>query len=138
MWHTVAGLAGYGPAGRVDVETLRGLAPREMALAMIRGIELPQLLGEARVDDVLALTRVRAANLRAQLAYQPGPYPGHLTYFSTTSTTAGGVSGLEYWSALAQGGCTEHPVGGSHGTILSEPYVHTLAEAILAEAWRTS
>jgi thioesterase domain-containing protein len=132
----VAGLVGHGPAGRVDVETLRGLPPREMALAMVRGVAVPQLLGESRVDDVLALTRVRAANMEAQLAYQPAPYPGHLTYFSTpSSATEGAPSGLEYWSALARGGTTEHPVGGSHGTILQEPYVHTLAQAILGEGW---
>ena len=96
-------------------------------------MDLPRLLPESRVDDVLALTAVRAANLQAQAAYRPRPYPGHLTYFRTAgSDDAGGRSpGLEFWGALAQGGVTAHRVAGSHGTILQDPYVRELARVIL-------
>jgi amino acid adenylation domain-containing protein len=134
VWHTVAGLAGFSAASRVDVATLRGLPPREQALAMIRGLRLPQLLPESRVDDVLALTAVRAANLRSQAAYQPRPYGGRLTYFLTAGSENGpGRSpGLEFWGALARGGVASHRVGGTHGTILQEPHVQHLAAALLA------
>jgi amino acid adenylation domain-containing protein len=134
VWHTVAGLAGFAAASRVDVAALRGLPPREQALAMIRGLRLPQLLPEARVDDVLALTAVRAANLRAQAAYRARPYAGHLTYFRTAgSENAPGRSpGLDFWSALTSGGVTSHRVEGTHGTILQEPHVQRVAAALLS------
>ncbi|HEV7587824.1 MAG TPA: hypothetical protein VGO40_06805, partial [Longimicrobium sp.] len=134
VWHTVAGLAGYAAAAKVDVEELRGLEPREQALAMLRKMDAPQLLPESRVDDVLALTGVRSANLQAQVDYQPKPYRDRLTYFRTagSETAAGHSPGLDFWSVLALGGTTVHRVGGTHGTILHDPYVHELAEAILA------
>jgi len=133
VWQTVAGLAGHAAATRVDVDELRGLEGREQALAMLRKMDLPRLLPESRVDDVLALTTVRAANLQAQADYRPRPYPGHLTYFRTAgSDDAEGKSpGLEFWGALAQGGVTAHRVAGSHGTILQDPYVRELARVIL-------
>jgi thioesterase domain-containing protein/acyl carrier protein len=135
MWQTVAGLAGHAVAARVDVEELRGMEEREAAIAMLRKMDAPRLLGESRVDDVLALTAVRGANLRAQAAYEPRPYRGHLTYFRTAgSDDARGESpGLEFWSALAPGGTTVHRVAGSHGTILNPPFVYDLARAILAK-----
>ena len=132
VWQTVAGLAGHAAASRVDVNELRGLEGREQALAMLRKMDLPRLFPESRVDDVLALTAVRAANLQAQAAYRPRPYPGPLTYFRTAgSDDAGGRSpGLEFWGALARG-VTAHRVAGSHGTILQDPYVRELARVIL-------
>lgn len=133
VWQTVAGLAGHAAAARVNVDELRGLEGREQALAMLRKMDLPRLLPESRVDDVLALTTVRAANLQAQAAYKPRPYPGHLTYFRTVGSddTEGRSPGLEFWSALADGGVTAHRVAGSHGTILQDPYVRELARVIL-------
>jgi amino acid adenylation domain-containing protein len=138
VWHTVAGIAGYGAAARVDVASLRGLEGRAQALAMIRGVGLPQLVPESRVDDVMALTVVRAANLRAQTAYVARPYPGPLTYFRTSGSedAEGRSPGAEFWGALALGGATVHDVGGTHGTILHEPYVQKVAAALLAAGAR--
>ncbi|HEU4561929.1 MAG TPA: non-ribosomal peptide synthetase, partial [Longimicrobium sp.] len=134
VWATVAGLAGYAAASRVNVDDLRGMEWREQAATMIRLMNAPRLLDETRVDDVLALTALRAANLQAQVDYQVGPYGGHLTYFSTEGSRSadGRYPGLEFWSGLARGGTTVHRVGGSHGTILNEPYVNTLASVIRA------
>jgi amino acid adenylation domain-containing protein len=134
VWHTVAGLAGYAAARRVNVDDLRGLEPREQAAAMIRLMDAPRLLDETRVDDVLALTALRRANLQAQIDYVARPYGGHLTYVCTagSETPDGRFPGVEFWSALAGGGTTVHRVGGSHGTILHEPHVNDLAAAILA------
>ncbi len=130
----MAGVAGYAAARRVSVDDLRGLEPREQAAAMIRLMDAPQLLDQSRVDDVLALTAVRTANLQAQIDYVARPFGGHLTYVRTagSETADGRFPGLDYWSALADGGVTVHHVGGSHGTILNEPYVHDLAAAIRA------
>ena len=134
IWHTVAGLAGWAHASRVDVATLRGLSPEDAALAMIRAMDVPLLLPEARLGEVLALTGVRAANLEAQAAYAPPPYPGHLTYLRTAGSqfAEGLVEGLEYWSSRAEGGATVHRVTGSHGSILQEPHVQGVAAALLA------
>jgi thioesterase domain-containing protein len=134
VWSTVAGLAGYAAASRVDVETLRGLEPRDAALAMIRGIQAPRILDESRLDDVLALTAVRGANLRAQLAYVPRPLDVHVTYFRTAGSALTEDAGhaVEFWTELAGGGITVHPVTGSHGLILNEPHVHAVVNAILA------
>jgi amino acid adenylation domain-containing protein len=133
VWQTVAGLGGHAAASRVDVEELRGLEGRELVLTMLRKMDLPLMFPESRVDQVLALTTVRAANLKAQAAYQPRPYPGHLTYFRTAGSddAQGRSPGLEYWGGLAQGGVTAHKVAGSHGTILQSPYVRELARVIL-------
>ncbi|HEY4576166.1 MAG TPA: hypothetical protein VIJ26_19445, partial [Thermoanaerobaculia bacterium] len=139
VWQTVAGLAGHAAAARVDVNELRGLEGRELALAMLRKMDLPRLFPESRVDQVLALTTVRAANLQAQAAYRPRPYPGHLTYFRTAGSddAQGRSPGLDFWGALA-GGVTEHRVAGSHGTILQRPYVGELARVILEAGAETS
>jgi amino acid adenylation domain-containing protein len=134
IWHTVAGLAGYAAASRVEVDALRGVDdPHEMALTMIRTMAAPHLLPEHRAADVVALTAVRAANLRAQAAYRAEAYRGRLTYFRTEGSDdeRGESPGLEFWSALALGGTEVHRVTGNHGTILHEPHVHVLAEALL-------
>jgi amino acid adenylation domain-containing protein len=134
VWHTVAGVAGWPAASRVDVERIRGLPPREQVLAMIRGIEAPHLLPESRADEVLALIAVRAANVRAQEGYRPGRYPGRLTYFRTAGSghADAHAPGLAFWSALADGGTVVHAVSGSHGSILHEPHVERVAAALLA------
>ncbi|HEX7241350.1 MAG TPA: thioesterase domain-containing protein, partial [Longimicrobiaceae bacterium] len=134
VWHTVAGVAGWAAASRVDVDRLRGLEPREAVLEMVRGMEAPHLLGEGRVDEVLALIAVRAANVRAQEGYRPGRYPGRLTYFRTVGSghADAHAPGLAFWSALADGGATTHAVTGSHGSILQEPHVAAVAAALLA------
>ncbi|HSU15335.1 amino acid adenylation domain-containing protein [Longimicrobium sp.] len=133
VWHTVAGVAGYGAAARVDVDDLRAYEGREQVRQMIVRMAAPVLLDESRVDDILALTRLRASNLLAQTAYTPRPYPGALTYFQTTGSEneRGHSDGHEFWSALALGGTATHHVGGTHGTILNEPYVNALAEVLL-------
>ncbi|HEX6749254.1 MAG TPA: amino acid adenylation domain-containing protein [Longimicrobium sp.] len=133
VWWTVGGVAGYGAASRVSVDELREFEGRELVRQMIVRMNAPHLLDESRVDDILLLTDLRAANLRAQGTYTPRPYPGHLTYFRTAgSEDADGFSfGEAFWSELALGGTTAHHVGGTHSTILDEPYVETLAEVIL-------
>ncbi len=134
VWHTVAGVAGWPAASRVDVASLRGLPPREAVLAMVRAMDAPRLLPESRVDEVLALIAVRAANVRAQEGYRPGRYPGRLTYFRTAGSDHADAHapGLAFWSALADGGTTTHAVSGSHGSILQEPHVEMVAAALLA------
>lgn len=121
-------------AMRVDVDTLRGLSVRDAARVMLRGIDAPRILPESRLDDVVALTAVRAANLRALAAYTAPPVDVHLTYFQPSGSArmdefAGAVPS---WSALALRGATVHRMSGSHGLILNEPHVHAIVDAVLA------
>ncbi|HEX8243800.1 MAG TPA: amino acid adenylation domain-containing protein, partial [Longimicrobium sp.] len=135
VWWTVGGMAGYGAASRVSIDELRPYQGRELVRQMIVRMNAPHLMDESRVDDVLLLTELRAANLKAQGGYTPRPYPGRLTYFRTTgSEDASGVShGQVFWSGLALGGTAAHGVGGTHSTILDDPYVQVLADVLLAD-----
>ncbi|HEU4454724.1 MAG TPA: amino acid adenylation domain-containing protein [Longimicrobium sp.] len=130
----IADLVGWGAASLVKVDRIRRLPPREQALAAIRVVNLPKALPVTRLDEVLALTAVRAANLRAMLAYRPAPYAGHVTYVRTAGSDRmfPREPGLEFWSALAAGGLTVHRVTGSHGTILHQPHVSLVASHLAA------
>ncbi|HEX2076791.1 MAG TPA: amino acid adenylation domain-containing protein [Longimicrobium sp.] len=133
MMQTIGGYAGWMAAERIRVDEVRHLPPREMALAMIAQVDDERLLPTSRADVILALTRVRSANLQAQAAYALRPYEGHLTYFRTEGSAEAPLqaSADEFWGSRA-GGVTVVPVTGNHGTILHEPHVFAVVNAILA------
>ena len=126
----IADLVGWASASLVKVERIRHLPPREQALAAIRAVNSAKTLPLSRVDEVMALTAVRSANLHAMLAYRPTPYEGHLTYVRTAGSDRmfPREPGLDFWTALAAGGLTVHRVTGSHGTILHQPHVALVAK----------
>ncbi|HYJ79202.1 MAG TPA: amino acid adenylation domain-containing protein [Longimicrobiaceae bacterium] len=130
----VADLVGWAAAALVKVEKIRGLSPREQALAAIRQVASPRTLPESRLDEVLALTAVRLANLRALVGYRARPYPGHATYFRTAGSERmhPPEPGHAFWRPLALGGMTVHRLTGSHGTILHQPHVAALAGHLAA------
>jgi amino acid adenylation domain-containing protein len=131
MMQTIGGYAGWMAAERIDVEAARHLPPLEMARAMIRQVNDARLLPEDRAELLVALTRVRSANLQAQAAYDLRPYEGHLTYFRTEGSAAAALqsSADAFWGSRA-GSVTVVPVTGDHGTILHEPHVHLVVRAI--------
>jgi amino acid adenylation domain-containing protein len=133
MMQTIGGYAGWMAAERITLDEVRHLPPREMALAMIRQVDDARLLPESRADIILALTRVRSANLQAQAGYALRPYEGPLTYFRTEGSAEAPLqaSADEFWGSRA-GGITVVPVTGNHGTILHEPHVFLVVNAILA------
>jgi thioesterase domain-containing protein len=102
-----------------------------MALAMIRQVDDARLLPESRAEIIVALTRVRSANLQAQATYELRPYDGHLTYFRTEGSAEAPLqaSADQFWGSRA-GGVTVVPVTGNHGTILHEPHVYLVVRAI--------
>jgi thioesterase domain-containing protein len=132
MAQTIGGMAGWGVLERIRVDEARRDDPREQAVEMIRQLNDPRLLPESRADDVIALTRIRGANLRALATYTLRPYEGEVTYFYAVGSAEAELlaSAPEFWGAMA-GGIRVHPVSGNHGTILYEPHVHTIARAIL-------
>ena len=132
MMQTIGGLAGWHLLERMDPEPVRHLEPREKAVAMIRQIGDERILPASRADDVLALTRIRSANLRAQASCELRPYGGHLTYFRTEASAESALlaDAPGFWGARA-GSTDIVPVTGDHGTILHEPHVNLIARAIL-------
>jgi amino acid adenylation domain-containing protein len=132
MMQTIGGYAGWMAAERIDVDAARHLPPLEMARAMIRQVNDPRLLPEDRAELLVALTRVRSANLQAQATYDLRPYEGHLTYFRTEGSAAAVLqsSADVFWGSRA-GSVTIVPVTGDHGTILHEPHIHFVVRAIL-------
>ncbi len=132
MMQTIGGYAGWMAAERIHMDEVRHLPPREMALAMIRQVDDPRLLPESRVDVILALTRVRSGNLQAQAGYVLRPWDGHLTYFRTEGSAEAPLlaSADQFWGSRA-GSVTVVPVTGNHGTILHEPHVYYIVNAVL-------
>jgi amino acid adenylation domain-containing protein len=132
MMQTIGGYAGWMAAERIRIDDVRDLPPREMVLAMIRQVDDERLLPASRADIILALTRVRSANLQAQAGYVLRPWGGHLTYFRTEGSAEAPLqaSADEFWGARA-GSVTVVPVTGNHGTILHEPHVYYVVNAIL-------
>jgi len=133
----VADLVGWAAAGTLRVESLRALPPREQALAAVRQLRIKSL-PESRVDEILALTAVRQSNLRALVTYEPKTYDGELTYFRTAASerTLPKDGAVEFWGSRALGGMTLHRVGGSHGSILEQPYVEDVAARLAAAVRR--
>ncbi len=132
MMQTISGYAGWMAGERIRVDEVRHLPPREMAAAMIRQVADERLLPGSRADIIVALTRVRSGNLQAQATYDLRPYDGHLTYFRTEGSAEAPLqaSAEEFWGSRA-GGVTVVPVTGNHGTILHEPHVYLVVNAIL-------
>ena len=130
----VADLVGWGLASLVRVERIGRLPHREQAVEAVKQVDSPRQLPLSRVDEILTLTRVRRANLGALVGYDPPPYEGHLTYVRTAASDRAVPQdgAVEFWTRRALGGATVHRVGGSHGTILQQPFVADLAEKLTA------
>ena len=133
MQRIVADLAGWGVAGAVRVGAIRHLPPREQALEAVRQVKV-RSLGESRVDEILALTAVRRANLGALVSYRPPAWEAPLTYFRTAGSERAlpRDNAVEFWQSRARGAFTLHRVSGSHGTILQSPYVSDVADRLAA------
>ncbi|SOD01822.1 amino acid adenylation domain-containing protein [bacterium JGI 053] len=133
----IADLVGWAAAGAMRLESLRALPPREQALEAVRQVR-QKALPESRVDEILSLTAVRQANLRALVSYDPEPYPGELTYFRTAASERAlpKDGAVDFWGSRALGGMTLHRIGGSHGSILEQPYVADVAARLAAAVRR--
>lgn len=139
MHRIIADLAGWVAASNLPVEAIRHLPPREQALEAVRQVRL-RSLPASRVDEILALTAVRQANLGALIAYEPPPCELELTYFRTAASERSlpRDGAVEFWEERARGGMVLHRVAGSHGTILQSPYVSDVAERLAAGVRRPS
>ncbi len=112
-------LSADGPAG----EGLRPLLDRAVAAGA-----LPADVGLARFERLAA---VYQANLLAFHRYRPQTYGGRIDLF----TAQDGEERSEMaaaWSEVAGGGLSRHGVPGNHYSVLREPRVEALAEALRA------
>jgi len=65
--------------------------------------------------------------------YQPQAYSGKITLFRTVKSSPGSLDAETYgWGALAEGGVEVFPVPGDHWSLIHEPHVQVLAEALRA------
>lgn len=70
-------------------------------------------------------------HLRAMLRYTPPPYPGRVTLFRVRGLSLLNSHDPQLgWGRLAAGGVNTRLIGGSHGTILQEPHLRSLAAAL--------
>ena len=87
-------------------------------------------------DDELARLPARHrtfidAHLRAEVAYQPRPYPGQVTVFRAHVQALRRAGDRDKgWGALALGGVDIREFPGSHHTLFQEPWVEGLAQAL--------
>ncbi|MEO5731116.1 MAG: alpha/beta fold hydrolase, partial [Byssovorax sp.] len=118
----------------VDLEALLSLTPEERVahtaeLAARSGL-LPPGVGEAYVRRLL---RVNAAHLEARRRYVPGPYAGRVTLLRVEDPPhlADALGDpTRGWAALAAAPVDVHVVPGDHFSMVRDPHVRALAEAL--------
>jgi amino acid adenylation domain-containing protein len=122
---------GWAATRGITPQMLEGLTPAEQLEVVAEKVG-ERWMPPERLAEVAALTRVRLANHNALVDYVARPYPGAIDYFQSTGSAhlATAPDAISFWSGLARGGFTIHPVGGNHGTLLQVPHVHTLAGAL--------
>jgi amino acid adenylation domain-containing protein len=95
---------------------------------------------EASIDELVDLSqypedqrKLWHAHVRALINYHPQLYQGQVTLFHSPVHLLFCSFDPKYgWSELASGGVEVNPIPGDHETIMEEPHVHRLAEAIHA------
>jgi thioesterase domain-containing protein len=122
---------GWAATRGITPQMLEGLTPAGQLEVVAEKVG-ERWMPPERLAEVAALTRVRLANHNALVDYVARPYPGAIDYFQSTGSAnlATAPEAIAFWSGLARGGFTIHPVGGNHGTLLQVPHVHTLADAL--------
>ncbi len=126
----LARLAGREPP--VGYDELRELAPGEQGelfIARLRAVDL--LPPETGIDRVRRLLRVYKANVRAALAYAPGPFAGPLTLLRAAEQRPEAEADPTLgWGRLAAEPVTVHTVPGDHLTLLARDNVEVLAQRL--------
>ncbi len=92
-----------------------------------------RLSSRAPAEDSLsrAVEKIRAANLRALLAYRAQPYDGKVTLFWSSEAAARCYEDLRLaWSAVAEGGLEVHVIPGNHLTMVEPPHLALLASEL--------
>ncbi|EYF05057.1 amino acid adenylation domain-containing protein [Chondromyces apiculatus] len=127
-----------GTSGRpiaTDVEALRQLAPGaqlRQALAQAHAADaLPRDIG---VEDLERLYGVFRDNMRAMLAYTPGPYAGPVTLLHASEPVPGDLEAAHEpaggWSAFCAAAPEVHEVPGDHYTMFTAPRLDVLASRL--------
>ena len=120
------------PPGHRAAYIWRGLAERSRLPAISSRISssFKRMSSVKRTTSSPAM-EVFEHSLRALLAYQVKPYPGHLTLFRAQNGSPRiHAEALGGWEGVAAGGVDVVEVPGSHNTMLEPPHVRALGEAI--------
>jgi phthiocerol/phenolphthiocerol synthesis type-I polyketide synthase D len=87
--------------------------------------------GPAGAYTDLRRVQVREENWRAMLAYQPRPFPGHITLFKTTHTDDKVEYPADYgWSEVARDGLDIVSVSGRHLDLFNSDNIASLADTL--------
>jgi amino acid adenylation domain-containing protein len=81
-------------------------------------------------EQMRRLFRVFEANTQAMSRYHPKPYDGRITLFCGDESMGAGADPEFGWGEMAGGGLLRCDVSGNHYTIIKEPHVRRLAEAL--------
>jgi hypothetical protein len=139
-------LAGGRPAPlRIAANCKRGLAQSPQPLpALPRPWSHPDQSVHSEADNAFDRTRipeqfwrVLERHYEALGRYVPKPYPGRVTLFRARTRSLFGLHGSDLgWAKLACGGLDVRTIPGNHASILKEPYVGALAEALQEKLWQ--
>jgi thioesterase domain-containing protein len=79
-----------------------------------------------------SIRKAYGAALRAREAYSPAPYPGRITLFRAQRQPRGVTDPYLGWGSVASGGVEVVEVPGTHVSIMSEPRLSALGDALRA------
>jgi amino acid adenylation domain-containing protein len=138
-------LKDYEPVLMKEIEPLQG--DERIDYLLKKAISMDFLPPDFEVAQAHHLLTVEKTNERAMEQYVPQLYPGRVTVFKAVPPIAVQLSGVSTgsgearevlpdstmgWEELAAGGVQVIDVPGTHGTMLTPPYVETVALRIRA------
>jgi amino acid adenylation domain-containing protein len=83
---------------------------------------------EGQAGDIMIMRKLHQLAVRF---YRPVPYPGQITLFACAEESRKLCRDPRLgWERLTEGGVTVHGIPGNHYTLLNEPHVKGLAEAL--------
>jgi acyl transferase domain-containing protein/thioesterase domain-containing protein len=115
-------------------EELSHLKPDEQLDSIVaRAKAVGAIPADAELFEGRRLLRVFRANAGAMHRYVPPPYPGRLTLVRTGDHAAVVAADPTLgWGRVVAGGVDSYSVGGSHYTIVRDPYVREVARILAA------
>ena len=117
-----------------STELLAGLPEDEQLASVLEQAKSAGLVPvELGVSEARRFVKVLRNDLRATQNYALRRYPGRITFFKAgEASESSSVDPTMGWADWAEGGVEVHAVPGNHATLMYEPHVAILAEALTA------
>ncbi len=117
-----------------STESLAGLPEDEQLASVLEQAKSAGLVPvELGVSEARRFVKVLRNDLRATQNYALRRYPGRITFFKAgEASESSSVDPTMGWADWAEGGVEVHAVPGNHATLMYEPHVAILAEALTA------